>query len=202
MSSSRTSRLGVFGLVAAALAVAGMAPAHAEMLAQAECQKLDVERKALMVLGVDKYVDKGPDWAKANLTVADLDLVKRYFELFEQLKFRCQEDIGLVEVDEPDTVDGDDAQQAATPGAAPGQAATPRSAPAQAANPGAGAPPPDAGGSGPPVPPKRAKPAGHSSAAAVPAYTGSTSTTTIAPTTWDTNTTSIAKRPRQTAPVQ
>lgn len=195
MGASRLFRLRVLG-IAAAVMVAGAAPLRADMLAQAECQKIDAERRALMVLGVDKYIEKGADWAKANLTVADLDLVKRYFHLFEQLKFRCEEDIGITEIDEPDTVDGDDAPQTASrAGAAP--------APAAAAAQGSAVQSPAAPGS---VPAKTGRPAaaperqtkpsgGQSSAAAVPTYTGSTTTTFEKAV--DTNTTSIAKRPRQ-----
>jgi hypothetical protein len=188
------------GFAAAAMVIAGAAPVSAERLAQAECQKIDAERRALMVLGVDKYVEKGPDWAKTNLTVADLDLVKRYFDLFEQLKFRCQEDMGITEIDEPDTVDDDDAPQTASqagkasanataqgsgtsaaPTAVTSGASLPKAAPAPAAE-------------------RRTKPlGGQSSAAAAPAYTGSTSSIEKAV---DTNTTSIAKRPRQVAPAQ
>jgi hypothetical protein len=191
--------------------VTGAAPVSAEKLAQAECQKLDGERRALMVLGVDKDVEKGPDWAKANLTVADLDLVKRYFDLFEQLKFRCQEDIGVTEIDEPDTVD-DDAPQtanqvklapanaAAAQGSASPSMAAPGAAISEGAQKGALAPRAPASGSAQKTAPlpaseRRAKPAGgQSSAAAEPAYTGSTSTIEKAS---DANITSIAKRPRQ-----
>jgi hypothetical protein len=212
MGLSRLSRWGVLSFAAAMTVTAVGAPvSRADMLPPAECQKLDAERKALMVLGADKYIEKGPDWAKTNLTVADLDLVKRYFDVFEQLKFRCQEDTGIIEVDEPDGVDEDD-QQTATPGSAP------------------------------PVPERRLKPSGHSSAAAMPEYTGSTtpvsgSAVTVIGTTpaltetpktargnmgpitesprtvidtpsvqieksWGTNTTSIPKRPRQAPPIQ
>jgi hypothetical protein len=213
MGLSRLSRFWVLGFAAAMTVTAADAPAsRAEVLPPAECQKLDAERKALMVLGADKYIEKGPDWAKTNLTVADLDLVKRYFDVFEQLKFRCQEDIGIIEVDEPDVVDDDD-QQTAAPGSAP------------------------------PVPERRLKSSGHSSAAAMPEHTGSTTpetgsstvsvidstpALTVTPKTargniravtesprtvidtpsvqieksWGANTTSIPKRPRQAPPVQ
>ena len=34
-------------------------------------------------------IAKGPDWAKDNLTSADLDKIKRWIELEEDLLFRC-----------------------------------------------------------------------------------------------------------------
>jgi hypothetical protein len=66
------------------------------------CLRLEIERQALVVLGIDNYFEKGAEWAKANLTVADLNLVKRYLDVYEQLKFRCKEEIDIVEVNEPD----------------------------------------------------------------------------------------------------
>ena len=85
-------------------------PVSAEPLDQGGCDRLETERQALIVLGIDKYFEKGSDWAKANLTVADLNLVKRYLNVYEQLKFRCQEDIDIVDADEPDDEieEGDD----------------------------------------------------------------------------------------------
>lgn len=194
MGASRLFRLRVLG-IAAAVMVAGAAPLRADMLAQAECQKIDAERRALMVLGVDKYIEKGADWAKANLTVADLDLVKRYFHLFEQLKFRCEEDIGITEIDEPDTVDGDDTPQTASrAGAAPAPAAAAQGSAVQ--SPAAPGSVPAKTGRPAAAPERQTKPSGgQSSAAAVPTYTGSTTTTFEKAV--DTNTTSIAKRPRQ-----
>lgn len=64
------------------------------------CNKLRTERQALMVLGIDKYFVKGAEWAKANLTVADLNLVKRYLDVYEQLKFRCEKIVAIAEPDE------------------------------------------------------------------------------------------------------
>lgn len=198
MGTFRLSRLRVMGFAAAAMVAASAAPVRAEKLAQAECQKLDADRRALMVLGVDKYVEKGPDWAKANLTVADLDLVKRYFDLFEQLKFRCQEDIGVTEIDDPDTVDDDDAPQTASQGGKAAATAPAQGSAAPAAAATAKSALPKAGPS--PAPERKNKAAGsQSSVTAAPAFTGSVSTIEKAS---DANTTSIAKRPRQTPSAQ
>lgn len=65
--------------------------AVAEPLDESACQRLRTEQKALSVLGIDKYFEQGADWVKANLTSADHNLVKRYVNVFEQLKFRCPE---------------------------------------------------------------------------------------------------------------
>jgi hypothetical protein len=79
------------------------------------CARLETERKALVGLGVDKYYDKGVDWAKANLTVNTLNLAKRYLDLYEQLKFRCKEEVtltgaGIGGEENEDSVDDDDAE--------------------------------------------------------------------------------------------
>jgi hypothetical protein len=77
-------------------------PAAATPLDQEACKKLYTERQGLAAQGVDKNLEKGPDWAKANLKVADIILVKRYLELYEQIKFRCEKVIAIIEREEPD----------------------------------------------------------------------------------------------------
>ncbi len=84
--------------------------AHATPLGLDACNKLQTERQALTVLGVDKYFEKGPEWAKTNLGVADLNLVKRYLEVYEQLKFRCEKLVAIVEP--PDLPDDQDDEEA------------------------------------------------------------------------------------------
>lgn len=83
-------------------------PAAADPLDAESCKKLQTERQGLAAQGVEKNLEKGADWAKANLKVADIVLVKRYLDLYEQLKFRCEKVIALIEPDEPDD-DGEDA---------------------------------------------------------------------------------------------
>jgi hypothetical protein len=67
----------------------GLPAALASPLDEGSCQKLRTEQEALSVLGIDTYFEHGADWVKANLTVADYNLVKRYVNVYEQLKFRC-----------------------------------------------------------------------------------------------------------------
>ena len=97
----------VFSCLVMALLAGTMGPAAATPLDEESCKKLQTERQGLAVLGVDKNLEKGADWAKANLKPADIILVKRYLELYEQLKFRCEKVIALIEPDEPDD-EGDD----------------------------------------------------------------------------------------------
>jgi hypothetical protein len=104
----------LFLLWLAATLLAGQhRPAFANGLGEEACKKLQTERQALVVLGIDKYFTKGAEWAKAHLTVADLNLVKRYLDVYEQLKFRCEKVIAIVEPDERD--DEDDEESAAKP---------------------------------------------------------------------------------------
>ena len=89
--------------------------ASANPLDDQACQRLRTERQALTVLGIDKHVEKGAEWAKARLTVADLNLVKRYLDVFEQIKFRCDKIVALAEPEEKDEDDDDGNAGAALP---------------------------------------------------------------------------------------
>ena len=77
------------GLLLAALAIAPL-PLGAAPLEKQECERLKAEKQSLAVLGVEKEIAKGPEWVKANLKEPQLDLVKRYIAVDEQLKFRCR----------------------------------------------------------------------------------------------------------------
>lgn len=134
----------VFRGAAAALflGVAGYAPASsADPLDKDTCSKLQAEKQTLSMLGVDKEYAKGPDWAKANLRPAELNNLRRFINIDEQLKFRCGFAIVTLRApatDEPE--DGDDNDEAGPNGAAvpmPGRredgttAAKPATAPAK-----------------------------------------------------------------------
>jgi hypothetical protein len=92
--------------VPAMLLLAPFGAAAAQLDEQA-CQRLRAERQSLMALGIDKHIEKGPVWAKERLPVTDLNLIKRYLDVFEQIKFRCDKIVALVEAEEKDD-DGDD----------------------------------------------------------------------------------------------
>jgi hypothetical protein len=104
------------GAVAASLLLS-CAAQHlaAEPLDKDACGKLQAEKQSLVVLGVDKEFAKGPDWAKANLAQAELDLLKRFLTVEEQLKFRCG--MAVVHLQIPDDAeDGPDGEAAPTAG--------------------------------------------------------------------------------------
>lgn len=87
--------------------------ALAEPLDKDACGKLQVEKQAMLVLGVDKEFAKGPEWARNNLGQPELNLIKRYLTVEEQLKFRCG--VALVNLTIPDDADdGDDTESAAS----------------------------------------------------------------------------------------
>ena len=101
--------------------VAASSAAFAAPLDKGACEQLQAERATLVGLRIDQVFARGPDWAKANLTPPDLDLVKRYIDLDEQLKFRC----GLLAVvtlqvpEEPEDGPDDEASAPAGGGSAP-----------------------------------------------------------------------------------
>lgn len=84
-------RLVIAGLLTICVAISsGLQRASAAPLDEESCQRLRTEKEALSVLGIDKYFEHGAEWVKTNLTAADYNLVKRYVNVFEQLKFRCR----------------------------------------------------------------------------------------------------------------
>jgi len=86
--------------LAIALGAAGLArETGAVPLTEAACQRYAAERSILSRLGVEKYVARGPEWARANLTPPQLDLIQRYIKLDEALKFRCPEDYATLVVE-------------------------------------------------------------------------------------------------------
>ncbi len=61
----------------------------AEPLPAETCEQLKSEHASLEAAGIAETLKKGPDWARANLSVAKLEEVRRYIGLEEQLLFRC-----------------------------------------------------------------------------------------------------------------
>jgi hypothetical protein len=74
--------LGAAPLLAAPHAVA--AP-----LEPAACETLKVEFDSLVAGGAKSDMDRGPAWAKANLTPDRLGKIERLIAVEEQLSFRC-----------------------------------------------------------------------------------------------------------------
>jgi hypothetical protein len=106
----------MIGIASSAFLLAAPAGLSAAPLEKEECDRLRSEKQGLVVLGVDKEFAKGPDWAKANLGEAELNLLKRYLALDEQLKFRCgMATVTLRTPDEPEDGPDDDGVAGAPP---------------------------------------------------------------------------------------
>lgn len=68
---------------------AGLRPAMASMLDKAACDQLKIEQTQLGPKKLRDAMEKGPDWARTNLSQSEFDLVRTYIELEEALLFRC-----------------------------------------------------------------------------------------------------------------
>jgi hypothetical protein len=74
---------------ALALAAAVAEPASAAPLSKDECEAMKSEQSALVAKGVRADMERGPDWAKVNLTSERMKLVERLIGVDEQVLFRC-----------------------------------------------------------------------------------------------------------------
>jgi hypothetical protein len=74
-----------------AVAVCGLAPAAtlAAKLDNAACAALTDERNAITATGVKADMERGPEWAKANMPPERLQSALRLLEVEDQLEFRC-----------------------------------------------------------------------------------------------------------------
>lgn len=81
---------------------AGASPGAALPLTEAACERYSAERATLIRLGVRDHLRKGPDWAQANLTQPQLDLIHRYIRIEEALKFRCPQEFAALPVQPAD----------------------------------------------------------------------------------------------------
>lgn len=116
---NRKSGLLVTGALIATSLHAWAAPLDAET-----CTRLKGEQAGLEKAGVRNSMDKGPQWAKANLAPERLVDIKRLIEIDEQLLFRCQGGGTLVQlppdIDDPAAAPkDDDKSEGETPSAPP-----------------------------------------------------------------------------------
>ena len=120
-------------LAAAAL---GLATAPRAELSKAVCDELRAEKARLEAAGIPQAMEKGPEWAKANLGPDRLRQIQRFIEVGEGLTFRCERPRPLdARLDEDD----DAAAPAAPATAAPAKPKAAPPAPAKAAAPKAAA---------------------------------------------------------------
>lgn len=106
-----------------ALAMCGAA--HAGEITKAECEALHAENRGLISAGVPALMEKGPGWAKANLSPEQLGQIKRLLHVSEQITFRCETIRPInAKVDQSGEADGiDTTDEPNQPAARPGEPA-------------------------------------------------------------------------------
>jgi hypothetical protein len=82
-------------LIAVALVVSGSAMtlglgAVAEPLDKQNCASLQLERKKLLTREMQAALDRGPDWVKDHLNDQELEQVRRFLGVEEDIQFRCR----------------------------------------------------------------------------------------------------------------
>ena len=85
---SRGGRV-VRSVVAAAICAAAPSMAFATKLDKAACADLATELNAITGTGIKAEMERGPEWAKANMPPERLQSARRLLELEDQLEFRC-----------------------------------------------------------------------------------------------------------------
>ncbi len=82
-----------------------LAPSFAAPLDKEACAKLAQDMQNMKLLEVDKLMENGAGWAASHLSAIDLNLVREYIGLDEQLKFRCSAPGSLVHLKHLDDED-------------------------------------------------------------------------------------------------
>lgn len=99
--------------VAAALAIlswagaASASPANGKAANAKICTELAAEQQSLIGLGVKRNMEKGADWARDNLPQGDLNMIQRFIDVSERIKFRCTPPEALVRLKAIDTGEDD-----------------------------------------------------------------------------------------------
>ncbi|MCC7251414.1 hypothetical protein [Hyphomicrobium sp.] len=78
-------------LLQAALILAAPSTVAAAPLEPEACAALKTEYQGLLAAGAKSDMDRGPGWAKANLSPERLGKIERLIAVQEQLSFRCGE---------------------------------------------------------------------------------------------------------------
>ncbi|KAB2937678.1 MAG: hypothetical protein K8F92_17700, partial [Hyphomicrobium sp.] len=77
------------GSLLAAAVVAGPGSAWAAKLDKSACADLFSELATITATGVKADMQRGPEWAKANMSAERLQSIRRLLEIEDQLEFRC-----------------------------------------------------------------------------------------------------------------
>jgi hypothetical protein len=62
----------------------------AEPLDKESCANLQSERKQLLNRDMQAALDQGPDWVKSHLSEPEIDRVRKFLAIEEQIEFRCR----------------------------------------------------------------------------------------------------------------
>jgi hypothetical protein len=65
--------------------------AFAEPLEKEACLKLQNERKKLLTREMQAALDHGPDWVKNHLDSGEIEKVREFLDIEEQIEFRCRD---------------------------------------------------------------------------------------------------------------
>jgi hypothetical protein len=87
-------------------ATASYAHATAPKIDAEACKEMRVEQAKFIETGILADIERGPDWAKANLPQDKLRQIELYIMLDEQLKFGCR-DAKITLGDPPGAADGE-----------------------------------------------------------------------------------------------
>ena len=66
------------------------AAAVAEPLDKNSCANLQVERSKLLTRDMQAALDQGPDWVKTHLNDPEIEKVRHFLSVEEQIQFRCR----------------------------------------------------------------------------------------------------------------
>lgn len=77
------------GTLTLALVAASATAVFAEKLDKSACKHLRIDLADMLASGIEKDMERGSEWAKANLAPAQLADIKRFLQLQDQLEFRC-----------------------------------------------------------------------------------------------------------------
>jgi hypothetical protein len=65
--------------------------AFAEPLEKDACVKLQADRKKLLTREMQSALDHGPDWVKNHLDSGEIEKVREFLAIEEQIEFRCRD---------------------------------------------------------------------------------------------------------------
>lgn len=86
---SRLNSVWTMTAMAAAATLSLASGASAKPLDYEFCQELKAEQRTLRNTGIERKMQRGPEWAKANLPGEEMGQIRRYLTVEELIRFRC-----------------------------------------------------------------------------------------------------------------